>query len=540
MNLTSIFTQKTFSRVAWGAVIIALLFSAISIFAIGGDDLVISLGDILPIPLSILTTLAAYFLWRTYSPGTASRKLWTWLLLGWGLWAIGEILYVVYAFITDDIPYPSVADFAYILGTTILVIGLFIRLNQQLRKLTTVQEIIFWLILIGSVVGVYTLVLAPILADYAETGLLETFINVFYPVTDLIMFVIGVRLVFDYTERHVSSFGWVLVVIGFMLVTVADLVYTYSYYYGLYFPDGKVNLLSTLGSSIPYTLAYFLWVLGLYRLQIKETGVEAEQTIAQPACVENTHIVFFVNRDLLVDEVSANAWVLQTGGLPPGSDMVKMLGLKSEDRQAIIGALTRDGVVTDMPLDIRNMRNELVSAKLNGLRLLDPQRNIIGALLVVRVLSSTNDMDAKLSEYQVSIAKQVKRKSGSNEDKLACKFLAEYTYPLIKHYQQMAFHHGGPQQGLVFIENLNQKAEAENWGVKVTESGIAYSETTEPQTLVARLNQLKGAAEEQLRRMTDEKTITAGAAALNSHFTSEVKDCLEYVLREYADKPAEK
>lgn len=532
--------MKAFKRATWIAATIAVIFSVVNLFVIGGDSFVIALGDVAPIILSILTFTTVIILWRTFAPGTASRKLWAWFMVGWGLWAIGEILYVVLGYILDEIPYPSLADIAYIVGTIFLIIGLILRLRQNLRELSTTQKLVYWLLALGTVAAVYFLVLQPIVADVAEYGLLMTALNAFYPISDLILFLLGLRLIFDYTGRGASSTGWLLVVIGFLLITIADLVYTYAVSYDLYFPNDQANLLSTLGSSIPYTLAYMFWLMGLYRLQIKEEAVATDQSIPQPACVENAHIVFFVNRDLVIDEVSANAWVLQTGGMPNGSDFIKMMGLKAEDRQTIIGALSRDGNIADMPLEIRTVRNEIINAKLNALRLQDPQRNFIGALLVVRVLASSNEMDTKLTEYQQSIAKQVKVKSGSNEDKQVCKFMADYYHPILLNLEKLAYQHGGAQQGLVFLENLNQRAAAENWGVKVTKEGVAYPETDAPQTLMPRLTQWHNAAKEQLQRMVDVKVVDEATASLRAKYNDDVKNCYEYIMREYLEKPISK
>lgn len=75
MNMASWFNMKAFKKVAWAAAIFAVIFTIVNVFVIGGDAFVIQIGDIMPIILSILTTVTVYLLWRTFAPGTASRKL---------------------------------------------------------------------------------------------------------------------------------------------------------------------------------------------------------------------------------------------------------------------------------------------------------------------------------------------------------------------------------------------------------------------------------------------------------------------------------
>ena len=535
MKTNTFFSKEQFNKVAWAAGAFAFTLTLINLFVIGGNEFVISLGDILPIILSIGTALMVYLMWHRFTPRSSSRKFWGWFVLGWSLWAVGEILYIVIGFITDEVPYPSAADFAYFLGTIFLIVALVLRIRETPRQLKSWQRTSFWLIFIALTAAVYFLVLQPIIAESDESGVWGTLLDAFYPLSDLALLLLGIRLLFDYSTRT-ASLAWMLVIMGFIFVTIADLVYSYAYSFDLYFPNGQVNLISSLGSSVPYTLAYLSWLLGLYRLQVKQETVEAEAEIVQPVLIENTHIVFFVNRDLTIDEVSANSSALQTGGLSAGGDFAKLLGLEPDEKQAILSDLQQHEEIADMPLKIRNGRNEILSVKMNGLRLLDPQYKFIGGILVLRLLAGNNNLDAKLSEYQQSIANEVKKKCNSIEEKSVCKFLGDYYFAIFKHLESLAYRQGGVQQGSVFIENLNKLTGQNRWGIRITAEGIAYAESTSPSSLLLSFEEILNVSRNQLERMTDAKTVDAQIALVRTKFTNEVKDCFEYIQRVFGEK----
>ena len=52
---------------------------------------------------------------------------------------------------------------------------------------------------------------------------------------------------------------------------IADLIYTYTTSIGVVYPDGNVNLITTLGYAFPYDFAYAFWMMGIYGLQVRLT-----------------------------------------------------------------------------------------------------------------------------------------------------------------------------------------------------------------------------------------------------------------------------
>jgi hypothetical protein len=525
---SSIFTQEIFNKVAWVSFSIAAVYIVIHLFVIGGDSFIITLSDTLPIPLAILNAVLVFIMWQKFAPLNKGRKLWGWFVIGWSLWALGEILYVVIGFLTDEVPYPSVADIAYIVGTILLIGGLVRRVQDTPHHMKRLQIISFWLIAIALMAIVYFLALQPILRADAGSGLGLILLDVFYPLSDLLILLLAIRLLFDYDTRS-SSLGWVLVIVGFILITVADLMYSYLYSSGLYYPNDQVNLVTSVGSSIPYVLGYLFTALGIYRLQIKQEIVIKEEELVQPAMVENTHIVFFVDSNLNIDEASVNVSALIRGSIKSKDNFAALLKLKPEERDTILDALRLKGTFSDLQVQVSNARNELIPARISGISLHDPQKNFIGGLLVLRMVSPVNNLDNHLTEYQASIAKQVKLKSGSREENAVCDFLCSYYSPLFDRLREMAFQFGGAQQGVNFMDFINQEAAQNKWKLKVAPNTLEALGTVTPGELANDLNALMAAAQSQLERMTDRATIDKELKIMTAKFTDDVINNLRYI-----------
>lgn len=528
MKRSSIFTQEIFTKVAWGSLAIAAVYIVIHLFVIGGDAFVITLSDTLPIPLAILNAVLVFIMWQKFAPLNKGRKLWGWFVIGWSLWALGEILYVVVGFLTDEVPYPSIADIAYIVGTLVLIGGLIRRVQDTPHQMKRLQIIGYWLIVIALVAIVYFLALQPILRADAGSGLGLILLDLFYPLTDLFILLLAIRLLFDYDTRS-SSLGWVLVIVGFILITVADLMYSYLYSSGLYYPNDRVNLVTSIGSSIPYVLGYLFSALGIYRLQVKQEVVVKEEELVQPALIENTHIVFFVDSNLNIDEASANVTPLVRGSIRNKDNFAALLKLKPEERDTILDALRLKGSFADLQVLVSNARNELIPARISGLSLHNPQKNFIGGLLVLRMVSPVNTLDSHLTEYQASIAKQVRLKSGSREEDAVCTFLREYYSPLFNRIREMVFQFGGAQQGVNFMDFINQEIAENGWKLKITSSTLEALEAVTPGELTNDLDALMAAARSQLERMTDHSTIDTELSKMKAKFTDGVINNLHYI-----------
>ncbi len=534
MKRASFFNKEMFTKVSWAVIAISIIYVLINLFVIGGDALVIMLTDSLPIPLSIVTTIFAFLLWRKFAPKSSGAGMWRWFTLGWGLWALGEILYLVYAAISEEVPYPSWADGAYIIGYIFLVAALVSRVTETPGKFKFRQGLLLMVISLVFAALAITFVILPLIQNREPGAFIVNVLDVLYPTLDLVMLLLATRLLFDFLTRK-SSAGWVLLIVGFILMTIADLMYSYTISFDLYYPEDTVNLITSMGFAIPYNLAYIFWMMGIYRLQVTEKEEVPEMAITQPEPVENTHVVMFLNRDMTVDEVSANFTPLTGKTFLRGNDMASVLGIAHEENQAIRAELNKNGKFADRPVQLRTQRNGLLPAKLSGIGLADPQRNITGAILVLRALAPTSGLDTTLSEYHSSIAKQVRVKSNSSEASQVTRFLCSYYLPIIKQLESMVYQHGGSQQGVVFKEVLNHKAAENGWNVRVEAEAVTVSGNPAPSQLKNSLSGLVYFSKSHLARMTDAARIEDELELVKKQFTEATRDNLRYIEESFKE-----
>lgn len=532
MQFSSLFTKKSFIWVACEAFAVSLLFAIINIFVIGGDQFVITLSDVLPIPLAILTAFFALNLWRKFDYQSSGRTLWGLLFLGWVMWALGELLYFIFSLSIKEVPYPSMADFFYIVGYLPFVIGLISYIRETPRRFSRIKVYLIVFTYIVIIASVFTFVILPLIQNGDPASPLTTLLDAAYPIGDLLLLLLVVWLLFDYYVRS-SSVGWVLLIIGFVLMTFADMMYSYTTSFGLYNPEGKANLITALGSSVPYCLAYVFWMLGIYRLQIKQEVILPLSEVAQPAQLENAHLALFLRKDMTVDEVSVNLARVFAGVQPVGSDLASVIGISAGDKQLLQSKLVQSGKFADLDVRLRTRKNELVLAKMNGMSLFDPHQNFNGAIIVLRLFSAANDLDVQLTDYQRSIINDVKIKTGSTEDQDVCDFLRAYFLPQLRQIEALVYQNGGSQQGVVFLEFLNQWAEKKGWHLRLTPKTLEVGAEYTPTQLLKDLNELLGFARGHLERMADPGQVDIELQKVKDNFTDPVNTGYRYIKLAY-------
>jgi len=434
----------------------------------------------------------------------------------------------VYAAISEETPYPSWADGAYIVGYIFLVTALVSRVAETSGKFNFKQGLLLMVISLAFVALAVTFVVLPLIQNREPGAFVVNVLDVLYPTLDLVVLLLATRLLFDFLTRK-SSTGWVLLIVGFILMTIADLMYSYTFSFDLYYPEDRVNLITTLGFAIPYNLAYVFWMMGIYRLQVTEKDEINEVAITQPEPVENTHVVMFLNRDMTVDEVSANFTPLTGKPFVRGNELASVLGFAPTETQEIRADLDKNGKFADRAMQLRTQKNASMPAMLSGIRLVDPQGGTSGAILVLRAVSQTNGLDSSLSEYHASIAKQVRVKSNSSEESQVTRFLCSYYLPIFKQLESMVYQHGGSQQGVVFLEVLNRKAAESGLNLRVEADTVTVDEKSTPAQVKNALRDLVVFAKSHLGRMTDAAHIENELGLVTQRFSEITRDNLRYI-----------
>jgi len=163
--------------------------------------------------------------------GGDARTVWHLAALGFAGWFFGDLAWAVYEiFLNTPMPYPSLADIAYVLGNILIAAGVLLE-AQRLPGEHTKKALMAsaaGLLFLGFFAKTYLLEIA---AD-TELGALEKFVNLFYPVTDTLMFATAVYIMLVY--GGVFRKMWQLFAAGAIVTALADSLFSYMAWVEIY------------------------------------------------------------------------------------------------------------------------------------------------------------------------------------------------------------------------------------------------------------------------------------------------------------------
>jgi hypothetical protein len=219
------------------------------------------IADLVTLASAWTVAVLAFLLWRGYDAREPAKRIWVLLLAGFVLWSVGETLWAYYDLQPGaEAPFPSVADLAWAVGYVPLWVALYLRFRSiEVRGGSGV-----WVALIvvaSTAVLVTQLILRPIISD-PEYGAFEKFLSVLYPIGDLILLLGALMVSLALRGGRLSS-AWQLVAFGVAVLGVADLLFVYADWNGLYTTEGPPNPITFL-ADVPYVGAYLIIAVGEY------------------------------------------------------------------------------------------------------------------------------------------------------------------------------------------------------------------------------------------------------------------------------------
>jgi diguanylate cyclase (GGDEF)-like protein/PAS domain S-box-containing protein len=146
-----------------------------------------------------------------------------WLLLaaGQGCFVLADLLFLVYD-LTGRAPFPSPADIVYIAGYPILGIGALRLVGPPDRGSSRMHLIDALVVTAGVGIAGWAFIIAPVAADTTVTGI-ERVVSLAYPLLDLVLLGITMRLIFS---RTFGLVGHRFVIAGLIVTLVGDVAFT--------------------------------------------------------------------------------------------------------------------------------------------------------------------------------------------------------------------------------------------------------------------------------------------------------------------------
>lgn len=220
----------------------------------------------LTVTLSALLGVALSFtLWRSFRPGEVLRKIWAYISLGLVLWTFGEAIWLYDQLLSHEaLPSPSIADIAWIAGSILVAIGLYLRFRTL--RMTPKKGWRSGILSVVVIIGILAAGFAILFIARSETYTLpiNLFVYVFYSIGDLTLIFMTLSIALVLIGGRLSL-PWGLIAFGFFIVGLSDLLYAFAIWEGIYqiTPQGQLNIISS-AINITYLAAYLSIDTGLY------------------------------------------------------------------------------------------------------------------------------------------------------------------------------------------------------------------------------------------------------------------------------------
>jgi hypothetical protein len=254
-------------RVRWATIamsIAALLIIVLhipAVFAALGGVAVLWITDLANVAAAGTGCVLAFLLWAAFEPSEPHKAIWGALAVGLLLWSLGEGIWAFFEMVLQqEIPYPSVADIAWVIGYIPLFVGLWLRYRTLRMTPPTSQLVVVLAVFVALVVVAVIFVIWPIVT-YPEYEPIEKFLDSLYPVGDLVV-ALGALLSMLALSGGTMFRSWALLAAGLLLISGSDILFSYTTWNEIYVYD-RPDLLSAI-VDVSYFAAYILIALGIY------------------------------------------------------------------------------------------------------------------------------------------------------------------------------------------------------------------------------------------------------------------------------------
>lgn len=440
---------------------------ALPVFPIGGARGPIITTNLSTVTFSLVAFWIFFSVWLSIDPRDVSRQIWGFFAVGILLWAVAEAVWAYYEVILAlETPYPSAADFFWVLGYLPLYLGLTARhktlgVTLDPRRKLTILAFVAVLALITAY-----FVFSPIISEFDPQRLAESLLNVFYPAGDLVLLIVTSLVFFAMGEGR-FSLTWRFILSGFILTSVADLLFSYLSWYDLYHPNGSANVVSIL-VDFAYNLSYVLLSLGIYAYDILlHLQRKLKLSLDSGALAESKILVFIDSKNRII---SASANFMLLAGIKEKSQYEKRLfhDVLEVDEKTIVDLthlLKEQGSINNYQLRVTNAESKGVSC--TAIALFNPQNQYDGAGIVLQAeLLAEETKEPPLSEEQELLVESFLKRAGARTNQDA-RTLKAYFLEQIRLIYSLVYEFNGQYVASGLLSFLAHTAKEEGWDIHV-------------------------------------------------------------------------
>lgn len=508
-----------------------IIFAAVNI--VGGESFFkLSTNFASPVAAFVVALLA----YQAYNDKRAgvSRYVWLGMAIGFGLYCIADSLWVVFSLVfNDDVPYPSIADLAWLIGYIPLSYALLKRLKTlkvepsmtQVHFLRTFGAI--WLIV------TFVFVLLPIISTLEFDRAIEGFVSILYPLADMLLGILSCQiLVLMHKGRF--SLAWRLIFAGLLLMAFSDSVYSYATWYELYYPESGLNLVTIL-IDLTYIFSYVLVALGIYVYRIT-WEIKDAYTLSLETMPSARYYTFIgTNKENKIISLSDNFYYL-TGAKADSvflyEPLDQALGVNLAEVNALNALIAEKEFLVHHPYTVYSADHRPVDVWITAKAFYDTDKTYNGASLAFTAdLPAPEDLRLPRNKELLSMMNYLISLAGSRP-KDEIQTIRAYFLEMIRMLSSMLFHFGGPEFKHAFFAHLEQIIRKENLPIKLSNDVITVTEEYEGVVLATALLPILQAARAYVCDLVGERAVNEEIEDLEKQLDSTaLRDLDKYHLR---------
>lgn len=484
-----------------------IVFLIVNLTVIGGDEF-------FALSTSILSPLVAFLASLLFFNAAAnpkdhiSRPIWTGMAWGFGIWGLADLIWLAAPYMGIELPTPSFVDVVWLLGYFPLYYAFIYRVRSIRVPSNRSQRI---MIMVATVLWLglsFVFVFRHLFSDFDPQRLWEWITNISYPIGDLGLAILASHTLILLKDGR-FSISWRYIVAGTTLMAFSDLLYMYAAWFGLYYPDGRVNLLTNIVDTT-YILAYAAVGFGIYTYiqiwQIKEQHlIRAEITPANRFYAfvgTNSHNEIITVSDNFHYLVNAN----------PESNFHRepiheALGIDQQVVEDANRQLIENQVITHVPITITSYDNQQREIWVTAVAIFDPQHGFNGANVALSAeldvpkdaLMPKNRELLGMLNYLISVA--------GSRPKDEIRMIRGYFLDTLQLFSSMLAQFGGETFKKVLFEKLTSIIAEKQIPLKISDGAIVFPEEADEENLARAVYPLINAAQQFVSNIIGEEIV---------------------------------
>ncbi len=230
----------SFKNAVFLSVIIVISFAVISLLLQNEPTLRMIFGDLASPIIGLLVSISLFYAsYRSQREGRNIQIAWMLMAVAVLSYALGDITWGVLELGYNQNPFPSVADFFYLLFYPIFALGIYFLPRDKFSRLEELKIILEMGIVILTVGLIFWIFLIePNLSN--PEGFFGSLISITYIIGDFVLFFALMRLLYSrFKEEYYGSL--ILLGLGVISLIVSDCIYSYQTLQGTYISGGILD-----------------------------------------------------------------------------------------------------------------------------------------------------------------------------------------------------------------------------------------------------------------------------------------------------------